>query len=83
MRIPAEERRTSIRDFVLNDLIGEPDLELRDDEGIFSTGLSDSFSAVRLLAFLTTRFGVPANGVGIEDLDSVTKCLVLIEKHAG
>ena len=82
MNIPVEEQRARIRDFVLNDLVAEPDLELRDDEGIFSSGLSDSFSAVRLLAFLTTHFGVPADGVGIEDIDTVAKCLALIEKRA-
>jgi hypothetical protein len=78
-----EEAKASVRAFVLTELVGEPDLELGDDEGIFSSGLSDSFSAVRLLAFLGSRFGVPPEGVGIEDLDTVAKCLKLIDRRAG
>lgn len=74
-----DERRQRIRHFVSNDLLGEPEGELNDDEAIFSSGLVDSFSAVRLLAFLQTEFKQPLDGVGLEDLDSVNKCLTLLD----
>ena len=77
MVITALERRQRLRHFVLNDLLGEPDLELSDDDAVFSSGLVDSFSAVRLLAFLQTEFGASTDGVGLEDLDTINKCLSL------
>ena len=51
-----EGRRQRIRQFVAHDLLNEPDLELADDDALFSSGLVDSFSAVRLLAFLHHEF---------------------------
>jgi acyl carrier protein len=75
----SEERRLRIRRFVVTDLLGEPDLGLGDDEAIFSSGLIDSFSAVRLLAFLHQEFKLPTDGVGLEDLDTVNKCAALCD----
>ena len=73
----AEEHRLRLRRFVSEDLLGEPDLDLADDDALFSSGLVDSFSAVRLLAFLRTEFGIASENVGIEDLDTIGKCLKL------
>ena len=73
----AEERRLRLRRFVSEDLLGEPDLDLADGDALFSSGLVDSFSAVRLLAFLQTEFGAATDGVEIEDLDTIGKCLAL------
>lgn len=73
----SEARRERIRQFVTRDLLSEPDLDLGDDETLFSSGLIDSFSAVRLLAFLHAEFGLPTEGVGLEDLDTINKCLAL------
>jgi acyl carrier protein len=75
----SEERRLKIRQFVARDLLGEPDLDLGDDEAIFSSGLVDSFSAVRLLAFLHQEFQLPTDGVGLEDLDTLNKCVALCD----
>ena len=72
-----EERRQRLRRFLLNDLLGEPDLDFSDEDAIFSSGLVDSFSAVRLLAFLQSEFATRTDGVGIEDLDTINKCLAL------
>ena len=73
----SEERRRRIRQFVANDLLSEPDLDLGDDEALFSSGLVDSFSAVRLLAFLHTEFKLATDGVGLEELDTIGKCVAL------
>jgi len=78
----SEERRLRIRQFVAKDLLGEPDLDLGDDEAIFSSGLIDSFSAVRLLAFLHQEFELPTEGVGLEDLDTLNKCEALCDASA-
>ena len=75
----AEERRRRIRHFLLHDLLEEPDLDLSDDDALFSSGLVDSFSAVRLLAFLQNEFGARIDGVGLEDLDTVHKCAALTD----
>ena len=78
----AEERRYRLRGFVSDELLGEPDLDLADDDPLFSSGLVDSFSAVRLLAFLQAEFGTPTEGVGLEDLDTIRKCLALTHDSA-
>jgi len=75
----SEERLRRIRQFVTSDLLGEPDLDLGNDEAIFSSGLIDSFSAVRLLAFLHNEFKLPTEGVGLEDLDTLNKCAALCD----
>jgi acyl carrier protein len=75
----AEERRRRIRDFVVHDLLNEPDLDLSGDEALFSSGLVDSFSAVRLLAFLQAEFKTRIDGVGLEDLDTLDKCAALTD----
>jgi len=75
----SEERRQRIRQFVAKDLLNEPDLDLAGDEALFSSGLVDSFSAVRLLAFLHTEFKLATDGVGLEDLDTIDKCVALTD----
>jgi len=77
-----EERRRRIRQFVALDLLDDPDLNLADDDALFSSGLVDSFSAVRLLAFLQTEFNTALPGAGLEDLDTVAKCADLIDAPA-
>lgn len=75
----SEERRRRIRQFVTQELLNEPDLDLGGDEALFSSGLVDSFSAVRLLAFLHTEFNLATDGVGLEDLDTIDKCVALTD----
>ncbi|MCC6604540.1 MAG: hypothetical protein IT327_15125, partial [Anaerolineae bacterium] len=40
--------RRQMRAFILNELVREPDYPLRDDEGIISSGLMDSFALAEL-----------------------------------
>lgn len=79
MKGSVEQRRRRIRHFLLHDLLDEPDLDLSDDDALFSSGLVDSFSAVRLLAFLQAEFEAKIDGVGLEDLDTVNKCAALTD----
>lgn len=50
--------RAQLRQFILNDLIRDPSLSLRDDEKIISDGLIDSFSLAQIGVFAEQAFGV-------------------------
>ncbi|MAU11631.1 MAG: hypothetical protein CL607_17535 [Anaerolineaceae bacterium] len=50
--------RQQLRDFILEDLIRDPDYDLEDDEGIVSSGLIDSFSLAQIGVFAEETFGV-------------------------
>lgn len=50
--------RKQLRDFILEDLIRDPDYDLEDDEGIVSGGLIDSFSLAQIGVFAEEAFGV-------------------------
>ena len=50
--------RQQLRDFILEDLIRDPDYDLEDDEGIVSSGLIDSFSLAQIGVFAEEAFGV-------------------------
>lgn len=50
--------RQQLRDFILEDLIRDPDYDLEDDEGIVSGGLIDSFSLAQIGVFAEEAFGV-------------------------
>ncbi|MCA9895873.1 MAG: hypothetical protein KC615_22970 [Anaerolineae bacterium] len=47
-----------LRDFILEDLIRDPDYDLEDDEGIVTGGLIDSFSLAQIGVFAEEVFGV-------------------------
>ena len=50
--------RAQLRQFILNDLIRDPSLSLRDDEKIISDGLIDSFSLAQIGVFAEQAFGI-------------------------
>lgn len=50
--------RQQLRDFILEDLIRDPDYDLEDDEGIVTGGLIDSFSLAQIGVFAEEAFGV-------------------------
>lgn len=50
--------RAQLRQYIVNDLIRDPDLDLADDEGIISNGWIDSFSLAKIGVFAEEQFGV-------------------------
>lgn len=47
-----------LREYILNELIREPDYPLKHDEPIVSTGMIDSFSLADVGVFIEEAFGV-------------------------
>lgn len=50
--------RRVLRQFITGDLIRDEDYDLKDDEGIISGGLMDSFALAELGVFVEQTFGV-------------------------
>jgi acyl carrier protein len=75
----------AIRRFILDELAHEPDLELGEDEPIFSSGLLDSFAVTRLMIFLEDRAGIriPAGEVTLADFDTLRSCLAVAARRMG
>lgn len=65
--------RRQMRAFILNELVREPDYPLRDDEGIISSGLMDSFALAELGVFVEDAFDVyiPDADLTVAKLDSL------------
>lgn len=52
------EIREKIRHFITHDLMRDPRYTLKDDEGIITGGLMDSFALAELGVFVEDNFGV-------------------------
>lgn len=50
--------RARLRDYIMRNLIHAPGYTLRDDEGIITGGLMDSFALAELAVFIESEFGV-------------------------
>ena len=76
---PSDEMRT----FILRELVRDPDLDLRADEPLFSSGLLDSFAVTPLMLYLEDRFEIriPVAEVTLSDFDTVEKILRLVERR--
>ncbi|MCB8929106.1 MAG: hypothetical protein H6652_26160 [Ardenticatenaceae bacterium] len=65
--------RRQMRAFILNELVREPDYPLRDDEGIISSGLMDSFALAELGVYVEDVFDVyiPDADLTVAKMDSL------------
>jgi acyl carrier protein len=62
-----------VREFVLRELLKNPDYPLKDDEALFSSGAIDSFAMAQVGVFIETEFSlyIPDPDLTIENMDSV------------
>jgi acyl carrier protein len=72
--------RRQMRAFILNELIREPDYPLRDDEGIISSGLMDSFALAELGVFVEDAFDVyiPDADLTVAKMDSLNQMVARV-----
>ena len=72
--------RQQLRDFILEDLIRDPDYDLEDDEGIVSSGLIDSFSLAQIGVFAEEAFGVyiPDPDLTVAKMDTLNRMVARI-----
>ena len=72
--------RTTLRDFIVNELIREDDYELADDEGIITGGLMDSFSLAELGVFVEQELDVyiPDADLTVEKMDTLNQMVARV-----
>lgn len=70
-----------VREILVTEL-GFDVAKVRDDEPLFSSGLLDSLSSLRLLLALETSFDVPISplDVSLDDVDSIEKIAETVDK---
>ena len=58
-----------------------PDIEFREEEGLISDGLLESFDLIQLIAVLEEEFGIEIGNryVTVENFDSLQKITALVE----
>ena len=69
-----------MRAFILNELVREPDYPLRDDEGIISSGLMDSFALAELGVYVEDAFDVyiPDADLTVAKMDSLNQMVARV-----
>jgi acyl carrier protein len=72
--------RRQMRAFILNELMREPDYPLREDEGIVSSGLMDSFALAELGVFVEDAFDVyiPDTDLTVAKMDSLNQMVTRV-----
>ena len=72
--------RRQMRAFILNELVREPDYPLRDDEGIISSGLMDSFALAELGVYVEDVFDVyiPDADLTVAKMDSLNQMVTRV-----
>ena len=72
--------RRQMRAFILNELVREPDYPLRDDEGIISSGLMDSFALAELGVYVEDAFDVyiPDADLTVAKMDSLDQMVARV-----
>ena len=65
--------REKIRNFIINDLIRDPDYDLQNDEGIVTGNLIDSFSLAELGVYVEDEFDVyiPDPDLTVDKMDTL------------
>ncbi len=72
--------REKIRDYILRELIRDPDYPLADDEGIITGGLMDSFALADFAVFVEQEFGVyiPDPDLTVEKMDTLNQMVARV-----
>jgi acyl carrier protein len=69
--------------FIKNEIVNDPDIEIKPDTELISSGLIDSFSLVTLYVYIEKEFGVkiPASRIIPDTFDTVEKITSLIKQY--
>jgi acyl carrier protein len=74
--------REKLRAFIVEDLIRDPGYPLKDNEGIISGGLMDSFSLAELGVFIEQAFNVyiPDPELTVANLDTLDQIVARVQQ---
>ena len=69
--------------FIVNEYLDDPDMEIDANTKLISSGLIDSFSLVSLQSFIEKEFGkkIPAPRITAESFDTVKQMIDIIKQH--
>jgi len=69
--------------FIVNEYLDDPDMEIDANTKLISSGLIDSFSLVSLQSFIEKEFGkkIPAPRITAESFDTVRQMIDIIKQH--
>jgi acyl carrier protein len=69
--------------FIKNEIVNDPDIEIKSDTELISSGLIDSFSLVTLYVYIEKEFGVkiPASRIIPDTFDTVEQITALIKQY--
>ena len=75
-----QEIRSTIRRFIVRDLIRDVDYQLENDEGIITGGLMDSFALAELGVFIESEFDVyvPDPELTVEKMDTLDQIVTRV-----
>jgi acyl carrier protein len=80
------DRRDRVREFVTDKVrhATQGDVQMEDSESLLLSGLVNSLTIVEIILFVETEFGVDitANGIQVEDFDSVDSICALLDRHS-
>jgi acyl carrier protein len=68
-----QEILNKLKEFVVVDLLKNPEYDLKEDEGLFSTGVIDSMAMAQVGVFIETEFGlyIPDPELTVENMDTI------------
>ena len=74
--------RARLRTFITHELIRDPGYHLRDDEGIITAGLMDSFALAELGVFVEDEFKVyiPDSDLTVSRMDTLDLMVARIQR---
>ena len=77
-----QEIRSTIRRFIVVDLIRDVDYQLENDEGIITGGLMDSFALAELGVFIESEFEVyvPDPELTVDNMDTLDQIVLRVLK---
>ncbi len=69
-------------EFIIDEFLEDPDMEIDADTKLISAGLIDSFSLVSLQVFIEQEFGkkIPAPRITAESFDTIKQMIKVIEQ---
>lgn len=70
-------------EFIKDEFLSDPDMEITPQTKLISSGLIDSFSLVSLQRFIASEFGkkIPAPRITAESFDSVAQMMQVIAEY--
>jgi len=69
-------------EFIIDEFLDDPDIEITQDTKLISSGMIDSFSLVSLQAFIEKEFGkkIPAQRITAESFDNIRQMIEVINQ---